>query len=232
MAKKGEKNPRKSTKMGRVVVPVTPTHRAFCEEWLKDYDHIRAAKAAGFAENYIRNGAAAKLVQKYHLYLMDRKEKLEKAISKEIALEQKDILSEMMAIGFSNAQDYITITEEMIDGKTVIKRTLKPIEQLTRRQAAALSAVTSHPDGSVTYAIPDERSKHPYLKDLGQHLGLFHPKLIQEHRALHLHAQMDLKGVDPVALEKAEGLLLEAMGQAGKRMLGIIDVPKEDITDE
>lgn len=180
----------------------------------------------------ISRGGAMVLLTRYKAYLSQKMERHENAVAKELVLEQKDILNEMMAIGFANAQDYYVITDEVVNGKNIKKRTLKPIEELTRAQAAAVSCITQHPDGSITYVIPDEKSKHPYLKDLGQHLGLFHPKLIQEHRHQHIHAALSFRDLDPAKLEQFETQLIEALGPAGRRMLGIIDgeeTPEQDV---
>lgn len=205
--------------VGGIVTPKTDKHRAFCSAWLMHYDHNRAAREAG----YQRGGLD--LFRKFERYLLQQKGLKEKAVSKEVVLEQRDILREMMSIGFANAQDYVRIVEEPFkDPKTGITTQVKrerqrPLMELTRSQAAAVSKVTFSPDGTVTYELPDERSKHPYLKDLGQHLGLFHPKLIQEHRHAHAVALFDLRSLDNSKLKQAEEFFLEALGPEGRRMV-------------
>lgn len=230
-ARKGQKFS-SSSKVDGVLYPKTVQHKRFCESLIKyNFDVIQAGKDAGYSRNSALDGTLHRLRKRYQSYVMRRREKYELAVAKEMVLDQKDILSEMMSIGFANAQDYIVVTEELIDGKTIKKRKLKPIDELSRAQAAALSCVTEHPDGSITYNIPDEKSKHPYLKDLGQHLGLFHSKLIQEHRHNHLHAAISFKDLDSTKLAEAEQLLIEAMGPAGRRALGIIDAELGDIAE-
>lgn len=210
--------------------PVSDKHRAFCDRWLRHYDHVRAAKEAGYNSSFTDKGGAMELFRKYERYLLQQKALKEKAVAKELVLEQRDILREMMAIGFANAQDYVKVVDEaVVDEKSGVTRVVKcerrrPLMELTRAEAAAVSKVTFHPDGTVSYELPDERSKHPYLKDLGQHLGLFHPKLIQEHRHAHAVALLDLSSLDNAKLKKAEELFLEAMGPEGRRMIGIEDV--------
>lgn len=224
--------------VGGIVTPKTPKHQAFCANWLKHYDHNKAAIDAGFSEVAVKKGSAAVLFRRFERYLLKQKKLKEKAVSKVLVLEQKDILAEMKAIGFANAQDYVVIVSEPVkDEKTgtirMVKRERqKPLMQLTRAQAAAVSKVTFHPDGTVTYELPDEKSKHPYLKDLGQHLGLFHPKLIQEHRHAHAHAIMDLRDMDSAKLAEAERYFLAALGNEGNRMLNIIEGEFEEIPPE
>lgn len=235
---------RKTTKgtvsIGGVVTPKTDKHQAFCAAWLKHYDHVRAAREAGYDSVRIDKGGAMELFRKFERYLLQQKAIKEKAVAKELVLEQRDILREMMSIAFANAQDYVKIVRESVtDDKgvtTLVERQLqRPLIELTRAQAAAVSKVTFNPNGTITYELPDERSKHPYLKDLGQHLGLFHPKLIQEHRHAHALAVMDLKSLDNSKLKRAEEFFLEALGPEGRRMLGMGDVHEgefEEIPEE
>lgn len=219
-------------------LPRTDKERAFCESWLQHYDINRAAREAGYSGPKNRQGGGGlRVFERFRAYLEHQLSLKQKAVSKELALDQKDILSEMAAIGFANAQDYVAIVEEPVkDEKTgaismVRRERQKPLMELTRAQAAAVSEVTFHPDGRVTYQLPDERSKHPYLKDLGQHLGLFHPKLIAEHRHAHMHAAISFRGMDTRKLAEAESMLLEAMGPEGRRMLGILDAEFEDVSE-
>lgn len=220
-----------------IVLPRTPKEHAFCRAWLNHYDIHRAYQEAGYADS-VSNGAAGKRVfDRLRSYLEQQLELKQKVVSKELALDQKDILSEMAAIGFANAQDYVAIVEESVkdentgEVRMVKRERQKPMMELTRAQASAISNVTFHPDGRVTYQLPDERSKHPYLKDLGQHLGLFHPKLIQEHRHQHMHAAISFRDMDTSKLAQAESMLLEAMGPEGRRMLGILDAEFEEVSE-
>lgn len=218
-------------------MPKTEKEHAFCKAWLQHFDIGRAAKEAGYRIGPNQTGNAHQIFDRLRGYLEHQLSLREKAIAKEFVLDQKDILREMANIGFANAHDYVKIVqEEEKDPETGAKRMVererqKPLRELTRAQAAAISDVTFHPDGSVTYKLPDEKSKHPYLKDLGQHVGLFHPRLIQEHRHQHLHASLSFRDMDTSKLAQAESMLLEAMGPEGRRMLGIVDAEFENVTE-
>lgn len=224
-----------------IEVPKQPMHVAFCEAWLKHFDHKRAALDAGYSKSWVAKNNPRELMERFASYLQKRREQKEAAIAKELALEQKDILSAMYAVASSNVQDYVKEVDELEevvdqDGtkKQVVVRRLRPkgVLELTREQAAALSSVVFHPNGTVSYALPDDRTKHMYWKDLGQHLGLFHPKLIAEHRHEHRHRMVSFRDMDAEKLAQAEAMFLEAMGQEGKRMLGIIEGEYEDISAE
>lgn len=234
MAKKAVSNPTtKSIKLAGVEVPTNPVDRKFCTRWLVHKDHNLAARESGMAASSVRQGQAKKRLLKYLPYLVQQLERREMAVAAQMALDQKDILNQMVAIGFANAQDYVKQVETK-DEKGVIKIThvRKPLTELTREQAAAVSNVMFQPDGTITYSLPDEKSKHPYLKDLGQHLGLFHPKLIEQHRHAHLHRTLDFKGMDTDKLALVEQQLIEALGEEGRRMLGIIEGEFEEVQDE
>lgn len=217
-------------KVGGINIPKTEMHRAFCRAWLMHYDHNLAAVEAGFSKKSVNRGIGKELFSKYAEHLTRGKELKEKQLAKELALDQKDILKEMMAIGFANAQDYAKEVESVVGGKTVKQWIQKPLHELTRGQAAAISKVSFH-NGGVTYEIPDEKSKHPYLRDLGQHLGLFHPALIHEHRHEHRHRALSFRDMDVGKLAAAEKMMIEALGPEGRRMLGIQDVQDAEFED-
>lgn len=224
----------KTIKLAGVDVPTHASDRKFCTRWMVHKDHNLAAKESGMAASSIRQGAAKKKLLKYLPYLVQQLERREAAVAAQMALDQKDILNQMVAIGFANAQDYIKQAEvkDPATGKMKTVHVRKPLTELTRDQAAAVSNVLFMPDGTIQYSLPDEKSKHPYLKDLGQHLGLFHPKLIEQHRHAHLHRTLDFKGMDTDKLAEVEQKLIEAMGEEGRRMLGIIDGEFEEVQDE
>lgn len=209
---------------GGIELPTRANDIKFCQRWLVHKDHNRAGKESGMAATSLNKGNGKTKLLRFLPYLSNELQKREHAVATQFALDQKDIINEMIAIGFANAQDYVK-TEELpsTNGHTIKRQVQKPLMELTRAQASAISSVTFSPDGKVTYTIPDEKSKHPYLKDLGQHLGLFHPKLIQEHRHAHLHRMLDFKGLDTERLAKFEADLIDAMGEEAKRVLGIVE---------
>lgn len=223
-----------------MTLPRTPQEHRFCKAWLTHYNAAQAAREAGYAEVSVKKNGGAAVFRRFERYLMQQKSIKEKVVARELVLEQKTILEEMMAIGFANAQDYIAVVMEEVEQKDaagavrkvrVRRERQRPIMDLSRRQAAAISKVTFHPDGRVTYELPDEKSKHPYLRDLGQHIGLFHPKLIQEHRHAHAVAMLDLRDMDPAKLAQAEQLFISALGNEGKRLLNI-EADDGDVTED
>lgn len=219
-----------------VEVPKTERHKRFCEEFARSSNPDLACKAAGFAPSYSKSQYWKPLLARYDKHIQRLRSNNAKAVSKTIALDQKDILNEMMAIGFANAQDYCkqVMVEVERDGKKVLEQhtVRKDITELTRAQSAAIKNVKFLANGTVEYELPDDKNKHPYLKDLGQHLGLFHQKLIAEHRHQHTH-QLSFRGVDPAQLAKLEAQALAVLGNEGKRMLGIpLDAEYEDVTDK
>lgn len=194
----------------------------FVEAWLRHHDVQRAWEEAGYSiKNCDYHTEATRKYQTLLPYIERRQSQVSKEITKKFVLDQQSILDEMIAVGFANPQDYIEETMELVDGKPVKVQRRKNIMSLTRAQAAAVTEIDFHPDGTVTYKLPDADAKHPFLKDLGQHLGLFHPKLIQEHRHRHMHAHIDLKDIDQGALLQAEQKLLQALGPRGNLLLGV-----------
>lgn len=230
----------KSLKMGGIYYPAGERENKFCERWLVHKNELTAWREAGYADSGAKAGLHKKKLQKLLPYLSTQLERHETQVAKQFVLDQQQIIDEMIAIGFANPQDYLKQVEKEIDvevnGKatkqTVLYTVQKDIHELTRREAAAISEVRIV-DGKALYRIPDDpKAKHPYLKDLGQHLGLFHPKLIQEHRHQHLHAKLSFANLDQGKLEALEAQLVDAMGDAGRRMLGItIDGEAENVDE-
>lgn len=193
----------------------------FCEIWLRTHDAPKAWVEAGYSEKAINRKDHLKKLAALQPYIEEKQAAISKEFTKQFVLDQQVILDEMIAVGFANPRDYIEEVMELQDGKPVKALRRKNIMSLTRAQAAAVTEIEFHPDGTVTYKLPDAEARHPFLKELGMHLGLFHPKLIQEHRHRHMHAHIDMKDIDQTALEQAETMLLEALGTRGNLLLGL-----------
>jgi hypothetical protein len=210
-------------------VPKDDHETRFCEAWLRHHDHRKAWVDAGYSPITVHQ-ARKKLIT-LTPYLERIQRSVSSAVAKKFVLDQQSILDEMIAVGFANPQDYIEEYVELVDDQPVTKQVRKNIMKLSRAQAAAVTQIDFHPDGTVSYKLPDADAKHPFLKDLGQHLGLFHPKLIQEHRHKHMHAHIDMKDVNQEALMEAEAQLLKALGHRGNLLLGLQPAQDDDVIE-
>jgi len=141
-------------------------------------------------------------------------------VSKQIGYDQRDLLDEMAAIAFANPLDYIEVKIETIDGKDVPKMTQRPLQELSRREAAAVRRVQIK-DGVITYQIPDPRHRFPYIMALAKNLGLMNDKLIMEHRHAHIHKDISFQQADPKELEKLEAILMNMIGEDAHKLLGL-----------
>lgn len=204
--------------------PHTEREFAFCEHYLRSHDQNQAAKAAGYV-SYYSNGP--RLRRQFAAYLAKRSLKVEKQIAKAIAYDQQDLLNEMASIAFANPQDYIIKVLALVGDQQVQIDALRPIETLTRAQAAAIKKVAVV-NGVATYELPDLTDKYQYLFALGKNLGLYHDKLIQEFRHQHLHAHVDFKDLPADKLQTLERLLVDAIGPDARRLLGIQPEPREE----
>lgn len=209
-----------------MAVPETAKEHAFCEAWLKCYNQEQSARKAG----YKNVGQGHKVYQKFATYLAKRQTEKEKVLTKAMVRGQKEILEELMAVGFANSLDYIETYE--VNGRVLVRQ--KPLTSLTRLQAAAVSDIRFLKDGTTKYRIPDQREKIPGLIAAGRHFGMFHDKLIQEHRHLHMRQNVDLTDVGNALLEEVEAKLLQAVGpQKARQLLGVtIEGEYEDVTDK
>jgi len=211
--------------------PNNEREKKFADAYLRSHDAQAAWLEAGYSPHTGTREAAVK-VQLLAPYIERTQNAIAKEVSKVFVLDQQTILDEMIAVAFANPQDYIDEVVQIVDGQEVRKHVRKPIMSLTRSQAAAISEITFNPDGTVSYVLPGPKEKHPFQKDLGQHLGLFHPKLIQEHRHRHMHAHIDMKDVDQKSLLGAEQMLLQALGHRGNLLLGLQPHPDDEDESE
>lgn len=205
--------------------PSSAKEMRFCRAWLKSNDHIQAAKEAGYSD-FIHDGL--RLKKKFLPYLSEQKKVVEQEVAKEIVYDQSDLLNEMAGIGFANVLDYVVVELIEKDGKQVKVFKQKPIDQLTRRQASAVSEVT-FVGGEVHYKIPDPAEKYRYLYSLAKNLGLFNDKLIMEFRHSHLHKQLDFSDASQDELSQLEDLLVSMLGDPARQVLGLpVKVTLED----
>lgn len=195
----------------------------FCREWLTHNDHIQAARAANYSEP-LRDGL--RLKKKFLPYLSAQKKLVEKEVAREIVYDQKDLLNEMAGIAFANPLDYVVVTRDDKTGKKIYSQ--KPIDELDRRQASAISDV-EFKDGQVTYHIPNPSEKYRYLFSLSKNLGLFNDKLIMEFRHSHLHKSLDFKDASNEELMQLENLLVSMLGDPAKEILGLPNYAESEV---
>ncbi len=219
------------SKVDDMELPLSDIDKVFCERWLVHHNHNVAASEAGISKYSVEKGYGLVKFRQFEKYLSRQLQHNAQAIAKKFVLNQEDILQEMIAIGYANPKDYVEFTERTVGDKTIMIETLKPLHKLTRRQASAITNVQFLADGTVTYDLPEASKKHPYLKDLGQHLGMFHPKLIQEHIHAHRLVSLSFKTVSNDKIEKLENMFLKELGEEGYRMLGGIPGEFEQVSD-
>lgn len=228
--KKGVKQ--SSIVVAGIEIPKSEKHKKFCQEFAKTNNPELACKAAGFKASYSKAQYWKPLLIRYDKYIQRLMATKERAVAKELVLDQKDILKEMLAVAMADPLNYVEETMVTDDeGKLVRALKQKDITKLTREERASITKIR-FVNGGVEYDLVSEGAKHTYLKDLGQHLGLFHQKLIAEHRHQHTH-NLNFQGVSPDKLAELEAQALAVLGNEGKRLLGIpIDVEFEDVTPE
>lgn len=215
----------KSRHFPTVREPKSAKELMFCRQWLIHQNHILAAKEAGYAA---WESDALLLKRRFLAYLSEQKKTVELEVAREIVYNQKDLLNEMAGIGFANVLDYVIVelVEKEIETNgqktTVTVKFFKqrPVDQLTRRQASAISDIT-FANGEVSYKIPDPAEKYRYLYSLAKNLGLFQDKLIMEHRHAHLHKQLDFKDASKDELAQLEDLLVNMLGDPARQVLGL-----------
>lgn len=191
--------------------PKTKQEEIFCREYLKSYNAMAAAKIAKIYGRTTSNNAY-KLVARFSPYLQYLQAEKTQAVAKKIVYDQESILQALARVMDHDPRDF---EEEVTVGRRKVRR-MKPLSKLTREQALLVADIWQE-GGEVKYRL-ESRARARQM--LGKHLGLFHDKLIAEHRHAHLHAAVDLSHVSNEQLATLEGELLRILGPQADRILG------------
>jgi len=198
-------------------IPRKQKHQIFLIEFAKSGSQKEAAAAAGYSAVWAK-AWSKKLIQQYSDYVAWLQAARAQVIVKEIDVDQKMVLDEMVRIAFANEYDYLVFydKEEVDDnnkktGRKVPACRRKFVHELTREQMSAV-IVVQRADGAVDWRWRDRDGK---LFELGKHLGMFNEKLIHEHRHRHLHAHFDLSKASMGELEDLEGQFQKLLDKSG-----------------
>lgn len=153
---------------------LTIKQKRFVEEYLIDFNATQAAIRAGYSEDTAYSIGSENLNKPEIKRMIEEKTK---EFSDKAVLTKEMVVAELMKIGFSNMQDYMSITK---DGDPFVD-----LSALTRDQAAAISEFTvdDYTEGRGDDARDVKRvkiklsDKRAALVDLGKHLGLFTEKV-------------------------------------------------------
>ena len=150
-------------------VELTLQQSRFVDEYLSDPDRnaTKAARRAGYAFSSA-SGTASKLLQIPHVKaaIEARQGKAADALG----ITEVRILQELAKIGFSNVQDFATLTE---DGGS--------IRDIPREHAAAIKEITVEQTDNGKYSTKKAKislaDKKAALIDMGKHIGMFKEKV-------------------------------------------------------
>jgi len=141
---------------------LTRREKAFCKEYVVDFNGTQAAMRAGYSKRTAR-GQASQMMNKPRI-----QEELNRVINKMAErneITQDMVLKELIRLGYSDVSNYVEW------GGSSYK--LKESAQLTKEQTAAISEVSVHKSrdgGSIRFKLHDKKGA---LELLGKHLGMF-----------------------------------------------------------
>lgn len=201
--------------------PKNDKEQKFCVEYLKDYNAKAAATRAGYSKEFIAE-RVYRLPRRLKPYIDKLEEQKTKQMVKHIAIEQSEVLHLVSLIARANIQDYVLVNEREVEvegKKSVVRKVVqKPLEELTRDQAAVIDKVFTKPDGSIGYQLHD---KNKALLLAMRHYGMLSERLIAEHIHKHLHLHADLREVPTEKLILLEKAFMEILGPQAAQVLGI-----------
>lgn len=125
---------------------LTEKQKAFCEEYVKDFNEVRAFWAAGFdGQSKYASGNLSDLMQ--NPKVLEYVSILKDEISRRVDIRLDDVLAEYKRIAFANPKDYLTWSDK---GVTSVVSS----DQLTKDQAAAIMEIsTTKSKEGVTFKI-------------------------------------------------------------------------------
>lgn len=187
---------------------------------MKDFDIRAAAIRAGYGKAHA-NSNAYELIKRFKPYIDSLRQKKATAITKEIAIDQNDIIQSWARIAYHDRREFVKLVPRIKKvcgvSKEVLVETMKPLGELTDMQAQVVADIWMDGNGELRYKLENRAAAR---ENLGRHLGLLHDKLIQEHRHAHLHAAVDLRNLSAEQLTQAEGQLRQLLGSAADSVLG------------
>lgn len=214
--------------------PENAKEKLLCERYMVHLDASRAWIEAGYSKNRVKY-APGKL-KELQPYLARLKPQVEKKVSEEIALSAQSVLAEMTAMAFTDPMDYFELTvievHDPITGAPVLDTQGQPIKRegyrridpkrLTPKQRKAIGNMSIDRFGRLHYELVDPATRFGWLRTLGQHVGLFHDKIIHEaHLHTHQHNSLSFKDVPTDKLEELQKQLIGAIGhEAARQVIG------------
>ena len=151
--------------------------RAFCEEYIIDFNGAQAAIRAGYAEKTARI-TAAKLLTKSNIQtylselIQERKER--------VKVSQDDVVRELSHIAFDDIKNYLKFKTEKVkvdevDGKPIYDyKTIVDVKDSQTIDTRNIQEVAIAPNGAFKFKL---YGKDDALVNLGRHLGIFNDKL-------------------------------------------------------
>jgi phage terminase small subunit len=153
---------------------LTDKQKAFCEEYLVDFNGMQAAIRAGYSEKTARSIAAENLTKPYmQEYLLELK--AERA--NRVKISQDDVLRELIHIAFDDIKNYLDFRTEKAqvdtdkNGMPVYGyKTIVDVKDSDGIDTRNVQEVSLGANGSFKFRL---YSKDEALLQLGRHLGLF-----------------------------------------------------------
>jgi phage terminase small subunit len=160
-----------------IIDSLNDKQRAFCEEYIIDFNGAQAAIRAGYAEKTARI-TAAKLLTKSNIQtylselIQDRKER--------VKVSQDDVVRELSHIAFDDIKNYLKFKTEKVkvdevDGKPIYDyKTIVDVKDSQTIDTRNIQEVAIATNGAFKFKL---YGKDDALVNLGRHLGIFNDKL-------------------------------------------------------
>jgi len=156
---------------------LTDKQRAFCEEYLIDFNATQAATRAGYSPKTAKEQASQNLTKlNIQAYLGE----LMAARAERVQISQDEVLRELQHIAFDDIKNYLEFRTEKVkvdevDGKPIYDyKTIVDVKDSQTIDTRNIQEVAIAPNGAFKFKL---YGKDDALVNLGRHLGIFNDKL-------------------------------------------------------
>lgn len=146
---------------------VTPKQERFCNEYLIDLNASQAAIRAGYSQKTSKEQAARLLTK---VNLQDFIATLQKKISDNNDNLVQKVIDELVKVGFSNIQDYVSSSNNVVDLSGIDIKKAAAVASVKKSVTTFGDKKTGGIKEVVEFKLWDKISA---LEKLGKHLGVF-----------------------------------------------------------
>lgn len=159
---------------------LSPRQKAFCHQYVIDFNGSAAAIRAGYSEKTAREQAHDLLTRPH---IKEFVKILQDELAKKAGVTAEEIVMELKKCGFSNIQDFIEDGNIIVDLKQIPRDKAAAVESIKILETITIVDKKPQKRISTTFKLADKISA---LEKLGRHVGIFEKDNRQKEQRINL----------------------------------------------